>query len=244
MTAPQPTAARPRPRPRPHPVDVAPDPPPDPPTDSPTGPPVGAQESDGSHRSPLEAIEAALAAIPHRQSVALPRWLGWLAVSASVSMLPWMVYLGFTLPARVSSNNYDIAWLGFDSALILVLAAVAYCAIRHRPATGLFAAVACAMLVIDAWFDITTSGSADAMLVAIFLAVVGELPLAIVCAWAAVNAERVRADAHSGMRQRWQTAVESARSAAAAAAQAGRDHPATEAALRRLSPPPAAPPSR
>jgi hypothetical protein len=185
------------------------------------------------HRSPLEAIEAALDKLPARQSVQAPRWLVPLAVSAIAFMVPWLVYLGFTLPSRVRSDNYDIAWLGFDTLLMLVIAALGLCAWRRHPAAGVLAAVAAAMLVIDAWFDVTTS-SAAGMPMALILAFAGELPLAVICGWAAFAAERHRALTYDGMRQRWLSAVDAARAAAAD----------SEAAVRRLSPPPAVPPSQ
>ena len=185
-------------------------------------------------RSPLDAIEAALGVLPTRQLVRVPRWVGFLAVSAIVGMTPWVIYLGFTLPTKVASHHYDIAWLGFDSAMLLVLGLLGYNALRHRPATGAVAAVAAAMLVIDAWFDVTTSTGPDFAL-ALLLACVGEIPLAIICAWVAFHAERRRAHAYNGMRMRWQHAVEAARLTA---------YESSEAAKRRLSAPPAVPPSQ
>lgn len=197
--------------------------------------------TDDPHRTPLEAIEAALGLLPARQRVNAPRWLVPLAVSAIVFMIPWLVYLGLTLPSKVRSDNYDITWLGFDSALILVLGLVGYCAWTRRPASGTFAAVAAAMLVIDAWFDVTTSSSGSAFVVALVLALAGEIPLAIICAWAAISAERHRAKLYDGMRQRWQSAIDAARIAAEVTAGAARE---SGDAVRRISPPPAAPPSR
>lgn len=198
--------------------------------------------SEDAHRSPVEAIEAALGMLPARQRVHAPRWLVPLAVSACLCMIPWLVFLGLTLPSKVHSDNYDITWLGFDSALIVVLGLVGYCAWKRRPAAGTFAAVAAAMLVIDAWFDVTTS-SGSALVVALVLAFAGELPLAIICVWAAVAAERNRATVYAGMRQRWQSAIEAARIAAEVTSTAARESSAAEA-VRRVSPPPAAPPSR
>jgi hypothetical protein len=180
-----------------------------------------------AHRTPLDAIEAALGVIPRRQLVHMPRWLGFLAVSSIIGMTPWVVYLGFTLPTKVASHHYDVAWLGFDSALLLVLGLLGYNVLRRRPASGALAAVAAAMLVIDAWFDVTTSSGPDFAL-ALLLACVGEIPLAIICTWAAFHAEQRRARAYAGMRMRWQHAVDAAR---IAAAEGG------EAAARRLSPP-------
>ncbi|TAM91789.1 MAG: hypothetical protein EPN43_03540 [Jatrophihabitans sp.] len=142
-----------------------------------------------------------------RQSLDLPRWLGPLAACCVVGFVPWIVYLGMTLPERSHARHYDIAWLGFDSAMCAVLAVLAVVALRRHPATGPVAAVAATMLVVDAWFDVTTAASESDFVIALVLALVGEIPLAIVCGWSAVNAERTRARAYRRLRVRWQAAV-------------------------------------
>jgi hypothetical protein len=143
----------------------------------------------------------------------LPRWVGPLAVGSVVGFLPWIVYLGFTLPEKVRAEHYDIAWLGFDSAMCTMLAALAFCAIRRHAATGPVAAVASMMLVVDAWFDVFTSSAGEGELaLAIVLALCGELPLAVLCAWVAVHAERIRARAYRSLHLRWERAVRSAES--------------------------------
>lgn len=146
---------------------------------------------------------------PRRESLPLPRWIGTLAVGSIVGFLPWIVYLGLTLPQKVRSEHYDIAWLGFDCAMWTILAALAFCALRRHAATGPIAAVASMMLVVDAWFDVfTSSAEHGAMTLAIVLALCGELPLALLCGWAAVHTERMRARAYRGMRERFDRAAD------------------------------------
>ena len=70
------------------------------------------------------------------------------------------------------------------------------------------------MFVIDAWFDVTTSRGGE-FLIALFLAVFAELPLALVCAWTAVNAERVRERAYRNL-QRWRCDARACRDAGSA----------------------------
>jgi hypothetical protein len=67
------------------------------------------------------------------------------------------------------------------------------------------------MLLLDGWFDVTTSQSGGQLVFALILALCLELPLAIICGWAAVNAELVRARAYRLLRVRWLHAVEVAR---------------------------------
>ena len=148
--------------------------------------------------------------------IPLPRWIGALAIGTVVGFLPWIVYLGFTLPAKVRAEHYDIAWLGFDCAMWTMLAILAWVALRRHAATGPVAAVASMMLIVDAWFDIFTSSAQHGeMALAIVLALCGELPLAILCGWVAVHAERIRARAYRSLHLRWERAVSRADEAVA-----------------------------
>jgi hypothetical protein len=126
---------------------------------------------------------------PPATTLTLPRWLAPLVACVIVAMVPWMVFLGMTLPAHDRAEHYDLAWVGFDVALWLVFAALAVSALRRSAATGPVAAVAAAMLVVDAWFDVTTSHGSE-FLDSVVLAVVAEIPLAALCAWVAVRAQR------------------------------------------------------
>ncbi len=190
MRAPE-RRGHPRPRPLPFPRS-------DPPDDLPSG-------------TPIPAIEAALTGARRADRLPLPRWIGPLAIGSVVGFLPWIIYLGFTLPAKVRSQHYDVAWLGFDCAMCTMLAVLAFCALRRHAATGSVAAVASMMLVVDAWFDVFTSSAGHGeMALAIVLALCGELPLAILCGWAAVHAERIRARAYRSLHLRWERAVQTA----------------------------------
>lgn len=139
--------------------------------------------------------------LPERPSLPLPRWLGPLAVACAVLLVPWMVFLGLTLPSKRSAAHYDVAWIGFDAAMCLVLAALAYCAQRRLPATGPVAAVAATMLVVDAWFDVVTASTRDEFAGSLLMALLAELPLATICAWTAINAEQVRTRRYRRIRE-------------------------------------------
>src|SRR4051795_8909777 len=179
------TDGRPRARPFPHPP---PEPPGQPPAPAP-GPrprPLPYPREDPPAELPSGALVDSLGGDPRREPrvdrLPLPRWIGPLAIGSVVGFLPWIVYLGFTLPAKVRSEHYDIAWLGFDCAMCSMLALLAFCALRRHAATGPIAAVASMMLVVDAWFDVFTSSAGHGELaLAIVLALCGELPLALLC---------------------------------------------------------------
>ena len=165
--------------------------------------------------SPADAIAQAFSSEPVQDGQWLPVWFVPLAILNVIAFLPWMVYLAFTLPRKVSADHYDVAWLGFDIALWLSIAALAYCAIRRRPGFALFAAVTSALLFVDAWFDVVTSSTRAELMSAVLLALFAEIPGAVICGWMAINAETIHARAYRRMRVRMQWAMLLAGNAAA-----------------------------
>jgi hypothetical protein len=121
--------------------------------------------------------------------VPLPRWVTPLLTLAAAGLPPWTLWLTFSLPSRHVSQHYDVAWVGFDVALFVAFAGTAWSAVRSSEWLVPFAAATCAMLICDAWFDIVTSGPGE-LGEAVAEAVLAELPLAAVCAFIVIDAER------------------------------------------------------
>lgn len=122
--------------------------------------------------------------------IPLPRWVTPLLFVTAAGLLPWTLWLTFTLPSRHITEHYDVAWVVFDCALFCAFAATTWCAIKGSQWLVPFAAATGTMLLCDAWFDVATSiGSGDA-LEAILEALLAELPLAFVCALIVYDAER------------------------------------------------------
>jgi len=111
-------------------------------------------------------------------------------IVCSVVLIPWIVYLGLSLPARQVSHHYDAAWVGFDVFELIALAATGYFALRRSRYLALASASAATLLVCDAWFDVLTSPRHQ-MFESIALAVFIELPLAGVCGWLSYHTERL-----------------------------------------------------
>jgi hypothetical protein len=170
--------------------------------------PIDEHLSDVPEELPDTSVVETVGQAIHRDpngAMRLPRWLAPAAICAVVGMVPWIVYLAMTLPGHARTAHYDVAWVGFDCVMLLVLAGLALAAFRRHPATGPMAAVAAAMFAIDAWFDVTTSRGGE-FLIALLLAVFAELPIALVCVWTAINAERVRERAYHDLHVRWRRA--------------------------------------
>jgi hypothetical protein len=98
-------------------------------------------------------------------------------VVACFGLIAWIILLGLTLPKRYDAAHWNLAWIGFDVALLVGLAATAWAAWRRRAIIVIFATITATLMCADAWFDITTARSTD-LGVSIVQAVFVELPFA------------------------------------------------------------------
>ncbi|KPI07446.1 hypothetical protein OV450_0372 [Actinobacteria bacterium OV450] len=124
---------------------------------------------------------------PHCRPRRMPR-PATLLTGAGVALLPWMVVLSRTLPQSAEVSNWATAWIGLDALLAAGLTGTGILLGRRDPRAAPLAAATAALLVVDAWFDVTTASGGGARATAVALAVCAELPLAAVCA--AVAARR------------------------------------------------------
>jgi hypothetical protein len=119
-----------------------------------------------------------------------PRWVAPLFTVLGAATVPWTVHLALTLPEQAGARHYRLAWVGFDLMLVALLLATAGLAWRGSRQVGLIASATAAVLVVDAWFDLTTAQPADVR-AAVLSAVLLELPLAVVCGWIALHVDQV-----------------------------------------------------
>jgi hypothetical protein len=113
----------------------------------------------------------------------------------ALALVPWALWLAKTLPSQHRSDHWDLAWGGFDGLLAAALLGAAIAAARRSPFLPSWATAAGTLLVVDAWFDVLTSSSGGELHLAIVLAAGGELPLAAISFWVALDAERFYAAA-------------------------------------------------
>ncbi len=108
----------------------------------------------------------------------------------SVLLVPWTLWLTFTLPTRHLTHHYRLAWVGFDVFLAAAFAATAIAALRASEWLQPLAALTGTMLLCDAWFDVVTSAGGDERGRAVLEALFAELPLAALCAWIVLDTKR------------------------------------------------------
>lgn len=123
----------------------------------------------------------------------VPRWVPRLLALVAVGLIPWTLWLTFSLPSRHVTEDYDLAWVGFDIVLAVAFGATAAATLRYSRWLVPLAAVTGTMLVCDAWFDVVTSTGGGDRLQAVLEAVFAELPLAALCAYVVIDVERFRA---------------------------------------------------
>lgn len=123
----------------------------------------------------------------------VPGWIGPVFLVLALGTIPWTVYLAITLPKHAENNNYRNAWVGFDIGLIALLLVTAYLAYRGSRYVTLAATATATALVIDAWFDVVTAPHTSDLILALLTAFLGELPMAGLCLWAALHADRIEA---------------------------------------------------
>jgi len=120
------------------------------------------------------------------------RWPGRLPglalLASGAGMVPWLTYLAITLPARTSVPHWSAAWVGLDVMEAIGLAATGWLVRRGDPRRCLAAAATAMLLVVDAWFDISTAGSG--LTEAVTMAACAELPMAVLCSVVACRAVR------------------------------------------------------
>jgi hypothetical protein len=121
--------------------------------------------------------------------IPLPRWVTNLLGLVAVGLVPWTLYLTFSLPSRHLTFHYDLAWVGFDIGLAASFAATAWATVRGSQWLVPLAAVTGTMLLCDAWFDVVTAQPGTELWEAVVEAVLAELPLAALCGFIVYDAE-------------------------------------------------------
>ncbi|MFE9325546.1 hypothetical protein ACIHDR_29575 [Nocardia sp. NPDC052278] len=101
-----------------------------------------------------------------------------LMVGGSIALIPWIVYLAVALPPDYQARNWTLTWVGFDILLVIMMATTAYLGWQRKQLLMLPAFGTGLLLLVDAWFDITTANSRDVWF-SITIACVAEIPLAL-----------------------------------------------------------------
>lgn len=127
-----------------------------------------------------------------------PRWVAPLfAVCAGVLVL-WVGLLAYALPAAHRVTHWAVAWVGLDAAVVAMLIVLAACVWRRSAWVEPVSTAAAKLLLVDAWFDVTTASSAGGLARPLGAAIVIDVPLGLVCLALARRAALRRRDEEVG----------------------------------------------
>jgi hypothetical protein len=129
--------------------------------------------------------------VAHRHAFSTTRdRLLTILITGAVAEVLWTVYLGWRLPRHHVAYHWDVAWVGLDVAEILMLVGATWAAWRRRAVLILFSIASATLLLLDAWFDVTTAGQ-KGFEESLTLALVVEVPSALALLWVARRAAHV-----------------------------------------------------
>jgi len=94
----------------------------------------------------------------------------------------WTIYIAISLPRHYVAIHWKLAWVGLDIGEVVTLLLAAWAAWKRRAILALFTSSAGTMLLVDAWFDITTARRGD-QLQSSLMALLVEVPSAAVLYW-------------------------------------------------------------
>jgi hypothetical protein len=109
-----------------------------------------------------------------------------LMVGGAIALVPWTIYLAFTLPANYVAHNWPATWIGFDCVLIASMIATAVLGWLRRELVILPGFTTGVLLICDAWFDIMTAGPGQ-FWISVSTAALANLPLAAIMITGAVR---------------------------------------------------------
>jgi len=96
-----------------------------------------------------------------------------------VLLAGWTAMLAATLPMQYRAGGWRGAWVGFDVALLVALAATGWAAWHGRQVLILCLTVVATLLLCDAWFDVVLDIRTRGFTMSLFTAVAVEVPLAV-----------------------------------------------------------------
>jgi hypothetical protein len=109
------------------------------------------------------------------------------AMTVGGFLVPWSAVLAKTLPRSTQVRRWSTAWAGLDATEAVAALATSVLLARGDRRAAVPAAAFGALVLADAWFDVTTSAPGRESVIAIAEAAVVEVPLAAAAFWLAAT---------------------------------------------------------
>ena len=110
----------------------------------------------------------------------VPSWPALIYIIMAIILLPWTIYLGASLPAHHLSAHWDISWTGLDVGIIVAMSLTGLFAYLKSRWIIISSTTVGSLLLVDSWFDVMSERRAAQLHESIILAVLVEIPLAII----------------------------------------------------------------
>ncbi len=118
----------------------------------------------------------------------LPRRLLQAFAIVAILMVPWSLWLSYSLPIDHMDHQWNLVWSIFDAVMLGSMALTAYFGIKKSGWVIVWASVTGTFLLIDAWFDCVTAKDSWEHFVSISSAAFIEIPLGLLAFWIAYRA--------------------------------------------------------
>jgi len=111
--------------------------------------------------------------------VNIPSWVATVYVIFALALIPWTIYLAYSLPIRHIEKHWDLSWVGLDIGIIIILLLTGFLASIKSRLVIISFSVAASFLLVDAWFDLISAKPGAEFFQALVLAIIVEIPLSI-----------------------------------------------------------------
>lgn len=123
----------------------------------------------------LQMLTASEFDISRRRQTARRWFVRFLAVCC-ISLIPWTIGLGMSLPRTYVAANWRLLWTGFDVVLLVCLSVTAWGLWKQRQVVVPASIITSVLLLCDAWFDLFTANGHRQLIVSAATELFGELP--------------------------------------------------------------------
>ncbi len=120
--------------------------------------------------------------------IRIPRWVVAVYTAIAIALIPWTIYMGWTLPTHHLTVNWDVSWTGLDIALIIAFLLTGLAAYTKSLWIVMTSTAVGTLLMVDAWFDLMSEHQSPEFAQSLFTAAALEMPLALISFYIAAHA--------------------------------------------------------
>lgn len=111
------------------------------------------------------------------------RRIALVLIVASLTLSGIIIFLSIDLPDTYRATNWSLAWAGFDVLLLLTILLTLWALFNRKQIAVIASSMSGTILIIDTWFDITTSQPGRDFYVALLTGLFLGIPFALTLFW-------------------------------------------------------------